>query len=76
MINLNEYNTEFLLNKYNFLTGAGSVLNLAGNYYDYEVSDNAALEDALALAYDWSMVWNDMNSAINQFEVLIQSDGE
>jgi hypothetical protein len=42
--------------------GMGSVLNLAGDYYEYNVSDEP---DQLALWADWTMVGNDLAAAMN-----------
>ena len=49
-----------------FLTGAGSVLSLFGNYYEYNRSSTEAAADALALYSDWLNIGNDIRVAIEK----------
>ena len=58
------FDTGFLFSGMNFFTGAGSVLNLAGSYYDFNYSPSGAEADANAIATDWNMVGQDLNNAI------------
>ena len=53
--------TDFLTSTSTFFTGAGSVMNLAGNYYDFNTSEDA---DGQALAADWKVVGQDMEKAL------------
>jgi len=53
------YSTGFLFSTPSFLTGAGSVINLAGNYYRYNSSRSGAEADALALKNDFLMIGQD-----------------
>ena len=63
-----EYKTDFLLPKNDFLVGLGSVLNIAGSYFDYNYSKSAADADRKALISDWMNVGDDFKSAKKVFE--------
>ncbi len=52
--------TDFLFSTPTFLSGAGTVINLAGNYYDFNASDSGSEADALALSNDFRMVGQDL----------------
>ena len=60
--------TDFLLPRNNFLVGMGSVLNIAGKYFDYKYSRTGLEADAKALRSDWEMVGNDLRDAKQGFE--------
>ena len=45
--------------------GAGSVLCLAGNYFDYNISQTTDEADNLALTMDFLMVGQDIQDAMN-----------
>lgn len=55
-----KFRTDFLLPKNNFFVGLGSVLNLAGSYFEYEYSKSANEADLKALTSDWGNVGEDM----------------
>ncbi len=57
------YSSDFLFADTNFLIGMGSVLNLAGNYYEFASSVNEWEADAKALRNDWGMVGVDLKEA-------------
>jgi len=44
----------------------GTLLNLAGSYYFYNISPTPAQADARALASDWEMVGQDIHHVLNQ----------
>jgi len=50
------------MKKTSFLRGAGSVLNIAGNYFDY--SPIGVKADIKATRADWVAVGNDINAAM------------
>ena len=52
--------TDFLFSTPTFLSGAGTVINLAGNYYDFNASDSGSEADVLALSNDFRMVGQDL----------------
>jgi hypothetical protein len=59
--------TDFLVPRMNFLTGAGSILALYGNYYEYNRSNSEAEADALAIYSDWLNIGNDIRAALEKF---------
>jgi len=58
--------TDFLVSTPNFKTGFGSVMNIAGNYYQFNQSKNGSESDALALFMDWASVGEDVREAIDE----------
>lgn len=68
MNNKTKYRTTFLLPKNDFWIGFGSVLNIAGNYFDYNYSNSDNDADRKALFSDWFMVGNDFNKSKEKFE--------
>ncbi len=52
----------------NFIIGLGSVLNIAGNYFDYDVSKTENEADLKALHSDWQNVGNDIKKSKEKFE--------
>lgn len=54
------YKTDFLLPKNNFLVGLGSVLNIAGNYFDYSYSKSEKQADFKAIQSDWKNIGDDL----------------
>jgi hypothetical protein len=59
-------NTTFLTADSSFLTGMGSSVNLAGNFYGFNVSASPSEADARAMQSDWSMVGRDISEAMIQ----------
>ncbi len=43
--------------------GFGSVINVGGQLYDYNTSDNP---DAIAIANDWRIIGNDIRVALDR----------
>lgn len=64
-----KYSTDFLLGKNNFWVGLGSILNLQGTYFEYNNSKSDNEADNKALYSDWQNVGNDIEKAINKFEI-------
>jgi hypothetical protein len=60
--------TDFLVPRMTWLTGAGTVLNLAGNYYCHNVSETEEQADARALFSDWSMVGQDLQTVRSEID--------
>ncbi len=67
-MNTKIYKTDFLFSKSSFITGMGSVLNLAGNYYIYNNSESEEEADFLALSSDWGVVGQDIFESIKKIE--------
>ena len=66
-----KHRTDFLFSRTGFWMGAGSVFNLAGNYYEFNSAESSAAADSRALAADWGVVGNDMNVALEQFRTRL-----
>ena len=56
--------TDFLVSSSSFFTGAGTVINLAGNFFDYNESLTPEQADTLALWNDWAMIGQDMQDVM------------
>lgn len=66
---IREYRTDFLFATPSFLTGMGSIFNIAGdNYFEYNLSENGNEADAKALASDWGVVGSDIMEALLLFD--------
>jgi hypothetical protein len=61
--------TDFLTSTPSFLTGMGSVANIAGNFYKFNAAKNGQEADARALKSDWAMVGRDISDAIKSQKV-------
>ena len=68
MATLELYRSDFLFSDRNFLTGMGSVFNLGGNYYEFNVSESPEEADSRAIASDWGVVGQDLRVAIAQYK--------
>ncbi len=62
---MNRIKTDFLCASSSFLAGVGSVLNLNGRIYEYNLSDDP---DKVAISQDWRMVGQDLRDALDQAE--------
>lgn len=49
-----------------FLVGMGSVLNVAGNYYDFKYFDTPFQSDSNSIAHDWQVVGKNMRKALEE----------
>lgn len=58
-----KYRTYFLLPRNSFLVGLGSVLNVAGAYFDYNYSKSEKEADFKAMASDWQNIGDDFSLA-------------
>ena len=63
----NKFYTDFLFSTNDFIIGAGSAINLAGNYYDFNGSESAAEADERAIRNDFSMIGQDLCEATENF---------
>lgn len=57
--------------KSSFIVGYGSVLNIAGNYFEHELefTKSPYEADKQAQRSDWIKVGNDIETATNKFEI-------
>ena len=63
-----KYTSGFLFSTPSFLTGAGTVINLAGNYYNFNYSDSNGDADRLAIEDDFRMIGQDIFTALDLFK--------
>lgn len=61
------YRSDFLFSETSFLIGVGSSLNLAGNYFEYAVSETPEKADLKAIENDWNMVGEDLKLAFLEY---------
>ena len=61
--------TTFLFPDSTILSGAGTSINLAGNFYDYSGSESDMEADIRAMRNDFGMVGQDINDARENFAV-------
>lgn len=63
-----KYRTDYLLPKNNLWVGMGSILNLAGSYFDYNYSKTEKEADFKAIMSDWENVGVDVKKSKEKFE--------
>jgi len=63
------YCTDFLFSRTNYLIGAGSIIALMGNYYDFNYSKSSKDADIRAIRSDWRVIGNDLRGALKSFEI-------
>ncbi|MFA7448738.1 MAG: hypothetical protein WCY77_09900 [Weeksellaceae bacterium] len=66
--------TTFLLPNNGFCIGLGSVLNLAGNYFEYNYSNSANDADRKAIESDWENIGEDIKIAKMNLEKELEDD--
>ena len=57
------FRSDFLFPDTDFLTGMGSVLNIAGSYFEFASSKSENLADLKALRSDWGVTGQDLEAA-------------
>ena len=60
------FRSDFLFPDTNFITGMGSVLNIAGNYFDLATSKNDTIADLKALRADWGVIGQDVSEVLTE----------
>lgn len=70
MKTIHKYCTSYLFSTSSFLTGAGSVINLAGNYFSFNYSTSGNEADRKAIDSDFFMVGQDCWSAFEEIGEL------
>ncbi len=58
------YTTDYLFPRTNSLIGAGSVFNLAGNYFQFNYSLSAEEADYKAIESDWGVIGVDLEETV------------
>lgn len=64
----NNCRTDFLFSTPNFLTGAGSIFNIRGNYFRINTSPSPEMADMKAIHSDWCMVGNDLRKSFEEYQ--------
>lgn len=67
-----KYRTDFLFPTPSFLIGAGSVLNIAGNYFDFNYSSSDTEADNKAILSDWGVIGQDILLAETQLKETLK----
>ena len=60
------YDTGYLFSTPSFLSGAGTVINLAGNFYKFNSSDSDFEADQKAIENDFRMIGQDISDVIEK----------
>ena len=61
-----KYKTNILFPRSSVLIGAGSIFNIAGNYFLFNYSKSDKEADRKAIESDWGMVGDDIRKSINK----------
>ncbi len=61
-----KYKTNILFPRSSALIGAGSVFNIAGNYFMFNFLKSDEEADRKAIESDWGIVGNDIRKSINK----------
>lgn len=56
--------TDILFSTPSFLSGAGTVINLAGNFYEFNISESEEEADCTAIRNDVDMIGQDMHEVL------------
>jgi len=65
---MERFYTDFLFATSSYLTGAGTVINMGGNYYRYNRSATPAQADARAIRQDFAMIGQDVRDVVETLE--------
>ncbi len=63
------YHTAFLFTSNRYWTAIGSLINLRGNYFDFNYSKSGFEADRKANFHDWMAVYSDLNNSLNDFKL-------
>ncbi len=58
--------TGFLFTTPSYWTGAATVFNLGGNFYEYNTCESGEEADKIAIANDFMIVGNDLKNVFDQ----------
>ena len=64
MNNQSNFHTDFLFTNCNLLTGAATVFNLVGDFYEFNASQTGVEADCKAIGNDFKIVGEDLRKAI------------
>lgn len=60
------FRSDFLFPDTDFVTGMGSVLNIAGGYFDFATSKSENIADLKAIRSDWGVTGQDISAAYHE----------
>lgn len=69
---LNIFRTDFLFSTPTILSGAGTVINLAGDFYNFNTSKSPQEADCLAIKNDFGVIGQDIKKAVSEFEKQVK----
>lgn len=64
------FRSDFLFPDTDFITGMGSVLNIAGSYFEFDSSKSENIADQKALRSDWGVIGQDIREALSKYSNL------
>lgn len=67
------FRTDFLFPRNSFFIGLGSIMGIAGNYFEFNSSNSEIEADRKAMLSDWGVVGKDMESASESMK--LNADG-
>lgn len=66
MAKLKRYKTNRLFHRASFIGGIGSIINVAGNYYDFNYTGSGEEADIKAIENDWGMIGDDIRQSVKK----------
>lgn len=63
------YRTDYLFPKSNFITGAGTIFNVAGNTFSFNRSESGEEADFRAIESDWGVIGLDLKKVMTEITV-------
>ena len=70
MTKFRRYRSNRLFHRASFIDGVGSIINVFGNYYDFNYSKTGEETDRKAIENDWGVVGDDIRNA-NSFSTCL-----
>jgi len=68
------YKSDFLVVTPSAFHGVGTVMNVAGNYYRFNSSENESEADYRAIGNDWKIVGQDLRVILDKLEKELAID--
>ncbi|WP_299289976.1 hypothetical protein [uncultured Mucilaginibacter sp.] len=66
MNNTEQNHTDFLFTTPTYLTGAATIFNLSGNFYEYNSCETGEEADRIAIANDFNITGDDLKKSISK----------
>lgn len=64
MTKIKKYRTNVLFPRTSVIIGAGTIINIAGNYFCFNYSRSGKEADEKAIRSDWGVIGNDIRESI------------